>query len=146
MTITFDALAQQLRDEGFKLTQPRQAILKTLLATPRPLSPAEIQERGQAFCADLGLVTVYRTLELMENIGCVRTVHLADGCHGYALATPGHTHHVVCDRCHAVVEITGCDLGGFLDRIADLTGYAISGHWLEISGLCAECQQKEKRK
>ena len=143
MTTSFDTLAQQLRDEGFKLTKPRRAILKALLATAKPLSPAEIQTRGQAYYEDLGLVTVYRTLELMEDIGSVRVVHLVDGCHGYALSTPGHTHHVVCDECHAVVEITGCDLSDFMDRVARQTGYAITGHWLETSGLGAECQKQQ---
>lgn len=140
MITDFDALAERLREHGYKLTQPRRAILQVLLTTPRPLSPAEIQARGQAFCADLGLVTVYRTLEIMEALGVVRPVHLADGCHGYVLASPGHTHHVVCERCHAVVEIAGCELGDFLDRVGQRTGYRITGHWLEISGVCAGCQ------
>ena len=141
MTTSFDTLAEHLRSEGHRLTQPRRAILRALLAASKPLSPAEIQARGQAFCAELGLVTVYRTVELMESMGIVRPVHLADGCHGYVLATPGHTHHVVCEQCHAVVEITGCALGEFLDHVAERTGYAITGHWLEISGLCAACQR-----
>jgi Fur family ferric uptake transcriptional regulator len=141
----FDTLADQFRTNGHKLTQPRSAILRVLLASDCPLTPTEIQTRGQALGGELGLVTVYRTLELMEEIELVRPVHLADGCHGYVLATPGHTHHVICERCHAVVEIAGCELGGFLDRVAANTGYAITGHWLELSGLCAQCQQKEKR-
>ncbi len=145
MTVTYETLAAQFRDHGHKLTQPRRAILQALLDAPRPLSPAEIQDSGHAFCAELGLVTVYRTLELMESIGLARAVHLADGCHGYALSTPGHTHHVVCERCHAVVEITGCEMGGFLERVAERTGYAITGHWLEISGLCAACQEQARQ-
>ncbi len=144
MATDFETLADRLREHGHKLTQPRRAILQVLLAASKPLSPAEIQARGQVFCADLGLVTVYRTLEVMEALDVVRPVHLADGCHGYALASPGHTHHVVCERCHAVVEIVGCDLGDFLDRVAQRTGYAITGHWLEISGICAECQRADK--
>lgn len=140
MTRNFEVLAEQLRANGHKLTRPRRAILHALLDAPKPLSPTEIQTRGQALYADLGLVTVYRTLEIMEQIELVRPVHIAEGCHGYALATPGHTHHLVCERCHKVVEIVGCDLGGFLDRVEERTGYAITGHWLEISGLCADCQ------
>jgi Fur family ferric uptake transcriptional regulator len=137
----FDLVAQQLRDQGYKLTEPRRAILQVLVSTATPLSPAEIQARGQAFCADLGLVTVYRTLDLMVEMEMARAVHLAEGCHGYVLSTPGHTHHLVCERCHAVVEIAGCGLGDFLQGVASRTGYAITGHWLEISGLCADCQQ-----
>jgi Fur family ferric uptake transcriptional regulator len=139
--MNFDNLVERFHAEGHKLTQPRSAILRVLLTADCPLSPAEIQAQGQVFCADLGLVTVYRTLELMESIGLARPVHLADGCHGYALATPGHTHHVVCERCHAVVEIAGCELGDFLDTVAVRTGYTITGHWLEISGVCEECRR-----
>jgi Fur family ferric uptake transcriptional regulator len=143
MNSDFDTLAEQFRAGGHKLTQPRRAILQVLLAAGCPLSPGEIQARGQTLCADLGLVTVYRTLELMAEIGLARPVHLADGCHGYALATPGHTHHVVCERCHAVVEIAGCSLDDFLRLVAARTGYTITGHWLEISGVCQQCQQEE---
>ncbi len=141
MNTNLEALAAQLRAHGHKLTRPRRAILRALVEAPKPLSPAELQARARTFDAELGLVTVYRTLELMEGLGLVRPVHLADGCHGYALATPGHTHHVVCQRCHAVVEIVGCDLGVFLERVAARTGYTITDHWLEIAGLCADCQQ-----
>ena len=144
MSDRFEALADQFRANGYKLTQPRRAILQTQIGSAKPLSPAEIQERGQKLCHDLGLVTVYRTLELMELLGTVRAVHLADGCHGFALSSPGHTHHVVCERCHAVIEITGCDLGGFLDSVAERTGYAITGHWLELSGMCADCQAESR--
>jgi Fur family transcriptional regulator, ferric uptake regulator len=140
MNPRFETLAQQLRAHGHKLTQPRRAILHALVEADCPLAPAEIHTRGQAECADLGLVTVYRTLEILEQIGLVRPVHVADGCHGYALATPGHTHHLVCERCHAVVEIVGCEMGDFLRRVAERTGYAVTGHWLELSGLCADCQ------
>ena len=142
MDANLEALAAQLRAHGHKLTRPRRAILQALTEAAKPLSPAELQERARAFDAELGLVTVYRTLEIMEQLGLVRPVHLADGCHGYALATPGHTHHVVCQRCHAVVEIVGCDLGVFLERVAHRTGYTITGHWLEIAGLCADCQRE----
>ncbi|MBN1202218.1 MAG: transcriptional repressor [Anaerolineae bacterium] len=145
MTSSLDTLARQFRERGHKLTQPRRAILRTLLAASRPLSPAEIQEYGQSYCQDLGLVTVYRTLELLEDLDLVRAVHVAQNCHGYALSTPGHTHHVVCERCHAVVEIVGCELGDFLDSVAERTGYAITGHWLEISGICAECRANERQ-
>ncbi len=139
----FETLAQQLRAHGHKLTQPRRAILHALMHAHKPLSPAEVLTCGQAEYAELGLVTVYRTLEILEQIGLVRPVHVTDGCHGYVLATPGHTHHLVCEQCHAVVEIVGCALGDFLQHVAKRTGYAVTGHWLEISGLCADCQQND---
>ncbi len=137
-----EMLADQFRVQGHKLTRPRRIILEVLLAAHKPLLPAELLTEGQRYYCDLGLVTVYRTLELMEGMELVRTVHVAEGCHGYVLATPGHTHHLVCERCHATVEIIGCELGDFLNSVAERTGYTITGHWLEISGLCAECQKQ----
>jgi Fur family ferric uptake transcriptional regulator len=140
MQPNFELLAEKLHNQGYKLTAPRRAILETLLSTAKPLSPAEIQTRGQRYCEELGLVTVYRMLELMDGLGLVRAVHLAEGCHGYVLSSPGHTHHMICERCHAVIEIAGCEMGGFLDMVASNTGYQITGHWLEISGVCGDCR------
>jgi Fur family ferric uptake transcriptional regulator len=114
----FDSLAQEFRSQGHKLTRPRRAILEALLAASCPLSPAEITEQEP----EVGLVTVYRTLELMESMGIVRAVHVAEGCHGYVL-------------------VTGCNMGDFLDSVARHTGYTVTGHWLEISGVCAACSR-----
>jgi Fur family transcriptional regulator, ferric uptake regulator len=132
----FDSLAEQFRTQGHKLTRPRRIILETLLAASCPLSPADIADQEP----EVGLVTVYRTLELMESMGIARAVHVTEGCHGYVLVSPGHTHHLVCERCHAVVEIVGCELDHFLETVAQYTGYTVTGHWLEISGVCAACR------
>jgi len=141
MATTAQFMAAQLHQHGFKLTRARQAVILALGEAARPLSIADLHTAAQTHAADIGLVTVYRTLELLAGLGLVRPVHLLDNCHAYALCTPGHTHHVVCQRCSRVVEIEGCDLSAFLDEIVASTGYRITGHWLEIAGLCPECQQ-----
>ncbi len=133
-------LAAQLRHHGYKLTQARRAVIRVLATSDKPLAIGDLHHQAQALAADLGLVTVYRTLELLLDLNLVRPVHLLENCHGYALATPGHTHHLICRRCHNVVEIQGCDLSPFLDRVAAQTGYRVTGHWLEVEGLCPACQ------
>lgn len=133
-------LIDRLRADGFKLTQARHAVIHALTTSSRPLSVNALHERAQDTNPDLGLVTVYRTLELLVDLGLVRPVHLLENCHGYTVATPGHTHHVVCEQCRNVIEIEGCDLRVFLDEVARQTGYRITGHWLEITGVCAACQ------
>ncbi len=141
-----DFLAEQLRHNGYKLTRAREAVIQALADAPRPLSIADLHSAAQGHAADIGLVTVYRTLELLVELKLVRPVHLLENCHGYALATPGHTHHVVCQRCNRVIEIEGCDLHAFLEEVTASTGYQITGHWLEIAGICPECQAAIARK
>lgn len=135
------SLLDGLRAQGYKLTRARRAVVHALAAASTPLPVNEVHTHAQQINHDVGLVTVYRTLELLVSLGLVRPVHLVDNCHGYALATPGHTHHVVCRRCRRVVEVAGCDLQAFLTEIEQQTGYRITGHWLELEGLCAGCQE-----
>lgn len=136
-------LTDRLREHGYKITQARRAVIQALVAAEKPLAINDLHQAAQTHAADLGLVTVYRTLEVLEALGLVRPVHLMENCHGYAVASPGHTHHVICRACNNVVEIEGCDLTPFLERIAAETGYQITGHWLEIEGLCPACQAHE---
>ena len=66
----------------------------------------------------MGLVTVYRTLDLLSEMGFVRRIHTDDGCHGYAASGLGHSHHLICRQCGAAVEIEGCDLAPFMAHVS----------------------------
>ena len=134
------SIVQQLSQAGYRITQPRLAVIRALLEDDGHLSPAEIRERACAHHPQVGLVTVYRTLDLLAEMGFVRRIHAEDGCHGYAAASHGHRHHLVCRRCGATVEFEGCDLSPFLDRVSQETGYAIEDHLLELVGICSPCQ------
>jgi len=133
--VLFDTIAQR----GYKLTRPRQAVLRVIAESEATLTPAEIHRRAQAVYPRTGLVTVYRTLDLLLEAGAVRKVHQPDGCHSYALASAGHAHHLICQRCQSVVEFAGCDLSALFERVQQRTGYTVQGHWLELFGLCPQC-------
>lgn len=134
------SLVEAFTARGYKLTRPRRAVLKVIADSGATLSPAEIYTRAKKVYARTGLVTVYRTLEALAECGAVRKVHQADGCHSYALASEGHAHHLICDKCHAVVEFDNCDLAGLLKTVQRRTGFKIEGHWLELFGLCPNCK------
>jgi len=137
---TEDTLAQALSTRGYKLTQPRRAVLRVVAEAGASLTPAKIRSLAQKHYRHTGLVTVYRTLDVLAACGAVRKVHQADGCHAYALASAGHAHHVICENCHSVTEFDNCDLAGLLERVQRRTGYKIEGHWLELFGLCPNCR------
>ncbi|MBN1437920.1 MAG: transcriptional repressor [Anaerolineales bacterium] len=132
-----------LHKEGHRLTAPRRAVIRVLAETPTSLTPDQILRRARRYYPKTGLVTVYRALEVLAGCGHVRKMHRVDGCHSYAPASAGHAHHIVCDRCRAVMEFPGCNLDALIKSVQRRTGYAVRGHWLELSGLCPRCRKTE---
>ena len=132
-------MARALRQAGYRLTQPRLAVLQVLEESSAGLSPEEVHQQGKAICTSLGLVTVYRTLDLLAELGLVRRVHSEQRCHSYACAGMDR-HHLLCQGCHRVTEFPCDGLDGLMEAVREQTGYTITEHLLELSGLCPECQ------
>lgn len=133
-------LGQALASAGYSTTRPRQAVIDAIAAASGYLSPLQILEAARRDYPRIGLATVYRTLDLLAGIGVVRKVHLADGCHSYALAEKQHSHHIICTQCCQVIEFDGCDLETILGSVERQTGYTVQQHWLELLGLCSACR------
>lgn len=130
-----------LTQAGYRVTQPRLTVMRLLLESATPLSPQALFEVGRARKANLGLVTIYRALELFENLGLVCRVHLRDGCHGYLPASPGHRHFLICEQCGGAIEFPGGDdLQALITAIEAQTGYRVAEHLLQLVGLCPACQ------
>jgi Fe2+ or Zn2+ uptake regulation protein len=135
-----DRWVEHLQAQGYRLTAPRRAVLRALSEGQASLTPQEILSCARAHYPQTGLVTVYRTLEVLADCGAVRKVHQPDGCHSYALASAGHSHHIICEKCHAVSEFEGCDLEKLFRTVQRRTGYKVQAHWLELFGLCPACR------
>lgn len=142
---TEERILECLREAGFRRTRARTAVIRTLVESEDWLRPEELQARGQRYCPSLGLVTVYRSLNLLSELGFVRRVHFDDGCHGYARSELAHGHHLVCRICQQVVEFPGSkDLSPLMRRIERETGFEIEDHMLELIGVCPACQQERE--
>jgi Fur family ferric uptake transcriptional regulator len=138
--LTEEQIIDALSQEGYRITQPRRAVIRALLEDDGYASPPEIRERAMQQYPGIGQVTVYRTLDLLSRLGFVRRIHTEEGCHGRASASLGHRHHLICRQCGTAVEFEGCDLSSFLARVSGETGYLIEEHLLELVGLCPECR------
>ncbi len=138
-----DEMLQAVVAAGHSNTQARRAVLQAVCQARGQASTADILALGREYHPQLGQVTVYRTLEILSALGLVRKLHTEDGCHTYALATRDHGHHVICQQCKRVMEFEGCDIGQVEENVARQTGFTVSGHWLEVFGLCPECQKAE---
>ena len=127
---------------GRRITASRRAVMQTLRAAEAPLLPQEILGHARTIHRPLGLVTVYRTLNLLTELNLVRRVHREDGCHAYVLASPGH-HAVICERCGRALEFAGGnDLNRLFDHLEEETGYEVKDHLLQVLGLCPVCQDE----
>lgn len=134
---------ERLTNLGYRLTQPRRVVMKILSASPQPLAPLQIYERAQKMDTHLGLVSVYRSMELFTELGLVRRMHLDDGCHAYTVSSPGHHHTVICRNCDKAVEFMGDeDIKELVTRVERITGFAIDDHLLQLYGLCKDCRTK----
>lgn len=130
----------QLQDNGYRLTEARRAVVEIVQSSNRALTPVEVYDAARAQHPALGLVTVYRTLEKLEELGLIQRVHQSKGCQGFITAGQGHQHLLVCSNCGRTVLFDGDDLSSFINSVARKTGYQITDHWLQLFGLCENCR------
>lgn len=110
---------------------------------PGPFTADELLQQLQDAGPGVGRATVFRTLDLLAQNAVLDRLHRPDGCHSYVVATPGnqHHHHLICSACGAVVQFEECTVEPLLAALSDRTQFSISGHWLEVFGLCVACQR-----
>ena len=90
--------------------------------------------------AGIGRATVFRTVDTLAGLGYLRRLHSEEQCSQYIRTTPGHHHHLICTHCHRVVEFDGCTVDAIANELSERTHFRIQGHWLELFGLCPDCQ------
>lgn len=142
VALSFDSahVTAELAARGLRLTRQRRAVLDAIAATPSSLSALQVFDAARERCPELGLTTVYRTLDLLAEIGALRRVHGPERCEGFVPANAAHGHTVVCSACGRVTEFTACDMHDVVDAAGRETGYRITGHFLQLSGLCSSCR------
>jgi Fur family ferric uptake transcriptional regulator len=140
--MTADSWLKRLQANGQRLTSARRAVVQTVAASPWALTPLQVFDAARRRYRRLGLVSVYRTLELLEDLRLVQRVHQVEGCQAFIAATTNHQHLLVCRNCGRVVAFGGDDLQGLMASVSRESGFQIEGHWLQFFGLCGNCQSR----
>lgn len=134
-----DNWEKKLNEKGIRCTESRLAVIRTIQSSKKALSPLQIFDLSRKECPHLGLVTVYRTLEILERQGLLERVHKNDNCQTVLPAGEGHQHILLCAYCDKAIHFEGEDLSDLFFHIQKNTGFQIKEHWLQLIGICPDC-------
>jgi Fur family transcriptional regulator, ferric uptake regulator len=134
-----DRVVEQLQDHGMRNTAPRRAVVTAALQrtsrfTARDMLD-ELQESG------VGRATVFRTINLLAELGVLNRIHAEDGCHAYTVCMPQHHHHLVCRSCGAVEDVISDTVEQALRTLATQSDFSLEEHHLELFGVCRDCSR-----
>jgi Fur family transcriptional regulator, ferric uptake regulator len=140
-----DRIKKQLHAQSYKLTPQREATVRVLLENEADhLSAEDIYLLVKEKAPEIGLATVYRTLELLSELKIIDKINFGDGVSRYDLRKEGAEHfhhHLVCIECGSVEEIMD-DLLGDVEKIVESQwGFKVQDHRLTFHGLCKTCQK-----
>ena len=132
------ALHATLRARGYRLTPQRQLVLDAVTRLDHG-TPDEISTEVQRTATGVNLSTVYRTLELLEQLGMVTHTHLGHGAPTYHPASTQDHLHLVCRDCGRTVEVEGPAVERWAQGVAAEHGFVDVSHTVEVFGTCAGC-------
>ncbi|WP_339249901.1 Fur family transcriptional regulator [Sporosarcina sp. FSL W8-0480] len=144
MESRIERIKKQLHGASYKLTPQREATVLVLLENEEDhLSAEDVFLLVKEKAPEIGLATVYRTLELLTELKIVDKINFGDGVSRYDLRQEGASrfhHHLICIECGKVAEIQE-DLLGDVEKIVESRyGFTVKDHWLTFHGVCQSCK------
>lgn len=133
---------RQLRSAGHRSSLPRSAVLELIGRQECVLTAREIADELRDSGREVGVATVYRTLELLEGLHLVQRLDVGGASARYEPALPGgehHHHHLVCDDCGRVTPFEDAKLERAIDDLGDRLDYSVGDHDVILRGSCPQC-------
>ena len=140
---TREELRAQLVCKGYRLTQSRETILALLRSTTSHPDANWIYDQVRKKLPHISLGTIYRTLNVLVEAGCIGELHFGNGQARYDGNVSEH-YHVVCTECGALGDVFVTLPADLESAASEHTDYQITSHHLEFRGLCRECRQRKK--
>ena len=144
-------LKEKLKEKGLKVTHQRLLVLSVLEENSGSHMTAEdIYDLVSEDYPEIGLATVYRTLQLLWDMRLVDRISFGDGCVRYEIGhllngeTKHNHHHLICKRCNKVMPFDDDLLESLEDHIEKATGFHVLDHELKFYGLCKDCMKKQR--
>jgi Fur family transcriptional regulator, ferric uptake regulator len=138
MSETSDAVLEALRERGYRMTPQRRAIVSEVMSIDGHIAPFKLVQRVKDRLPGVNDSTVYRTLDLLEEMGFLSHAHLEAG-HTYHHAGKDEHIHLVCSKCGSSTGLPAGDAADLRRQVAELTGFTPDFTHFAISGVCAQC-------
>jgi len=140
--VTWDEVRQLLRERGLRWTPQRRLLVEVLAGTDGHITGAELVERCREQDEEVTPSTVYRTLDVLEEIGLICHAHGLDGREEFHVM-PTHEHgHMHCSVCGRAWEISAGDVAGLVADFERTRGFAVDLGHLSVVGVCRECREQ----
>ena len=136
-----DEILGAMRESGARLTTSRRATVETLVANHhRHISAEEIVDAVRMRHSDVAESTVYRTLSTLEELGLITHMHLDHGPATFHLSDDRH-RHLVCRRCHQVIETPSDLYAGVIRELDRRYGFEVQDEHFAVTGVCRKCRE-----
>ena len=139
----FEIIIQKLRDNGYKITPQRLAIVKILANSDGHPSVENIHVQIKKDFPTMSLATVYKNIILIKSLGEVLELGFPDGSNRYDGSKPYPHPHVICIKCKKIVDPDLDSLDDMKKEVANETNFKILNHRLDFFGICGNCLAKE---
>ncbi|MDY2987044.1 MAG: Fur family transcriptional regulator [Peptoniphilus sp.] len=130
-------MEELLIENGLRATKARMEVLNVLKSNSMPLSADELILKINREVVSGS--SVYRILSELEKASILKKTLRQNGLHYYTIYD-SHEHYIVCSNCGKIVPITHCPISPYEEGIAQNTGFKVTGHILELQGICSDCQ------
>jgi Fur family ferric uptake transcriptional regulator len=131
-----------LERDGYRLSGPRAAVVDTLATLGCSVTAKEIADRLREQGDDIGVASIYRTLDLLDRLRLARRVDAAEGVARYEPIDPSgeHHHHLVCQSCGEVTAFEDGELEQAIEHLSRRVDFAIDAHDVTLRGECPGCR------
>jgi Fur family ferric uptake transcriptional regulator len=134
------AVTDALREAGLRATRQRLTVLDALRGRPDAITAQDLHSELRTAGEPVGLTTVYRTLASLADAGLL-DAFTRDGEQAFRLCSDDHHHHLICETCNRVDEITAEEVERWVDEVASRRGFRVTGHRADVFGVCADCAE-----
>ncbi len=135
-----DQMIRKLRENNFRITPQRLAVLKILASSTEHPSVENIYRKVKKDFPTTSLATVYKTLIVLKEIGEVLELGFGEGGNRYDGNKPDPHPHLICTECGTIIDPDLENLEGMTKELRKATGFRISTHRLDFFGVCPDCQ------
>lgn len=143
----YDSLLERFKDilkhNNLKFTKQRETVLKTLYNNDEHFSPESLHIllKNTYPKLNIGIATVYRTLNLLEDSDMATSLSLGAAGKKFELGNKPHHDHMICKSCGSIIEFEDEEIEQKQEEIAQRHGFKLNGHIMQLYGICKSCQE-----